>query len=388
MTATVRNAVALTAYSEPVAPPRELLDHLGPDGFAWFDGEAGFVTSGVVAVLDPDDADDVVARIRHDAAPGTAAAAGPRAVGALEFDGGGRLVVPARIVARERDGRTWQTTIMHADVPIPAPRDVVPAKQYVISAASSRDEYVHAVRDALTEIDAGAFEKVVLAREVVVRADASFDVRSVLRTLRDAQPGCIVYADEGFVGASPELLVRRTGTTVTSRPMAGTGEDPRQLLASAKDGREHAIVVEAVAAALRDVCADLTIDGPAGVRLATVSHLATTITGTAPVSAPSAVALARRLHPTPAVGGWPSGPALAALRQLEPGTRGRYAGPCGWVDGRGDGEFVVALRCAQLAGAVARLHAGAGIVAGSRPDAEWAETQTKLEPMLTALIRP
>jgi isochorismate synthase EntC len=132
-----------------------------------------------------------------------------------------------------------------------------------------------------------------------------------------------------------------------------------------------------------------TVRGPEVARLATVSHLATTIAGTVePRSARSALELALTLHPTPAVAGAPRDTALAVLRDLETFDRGRYAGPVGWVDALGDGEWAVALRCAELEGATARLVAGAGIVAGSDPDAEWAETQAKLEPMLRVLVQP
>ena len=134
-------------------------------------------------------------------------------------------------------------------------------------------------------------------------------------------------------------------------------------------------------------CADFRASGPAPVALTDVTHLATTITAHLRDPDVSAVDLALALHPTPAVAGTPRAAALAAIRRLEPTPRDRYAGPCGWVDARGDGEFVVALRGAQIEGTRARLHAGAGIVAGSHAAAEWAETQAKLEPMLRALIR-
>jgi isochorismate synthase EntC len=138
---------------------------------------------------------------------------------------------------------------------------------------------------------------------------------------------------------------------------------------------------------LTATCTGVTATGPAPVELADVTHLATTITADLRDSEISAVDLARALHPTPAVAGTPRAEALKAIRRLEPAPRGRYAGPCGWVDARGDGEFVIALRGAQIDGRRARLHAGAGIVAGSHPAAEWAETQAKLEPMLRALVR-
>ena len=240
---------------------------------------------------------------------------------------------------------------------------------------------------ALALIDAGAAEKIVLAREIVIEADAPFDVRAVLETLHATQPGCIVYADGGFVGASPELLVSRTGDAVVARPMAGTGLDATELVRSEKDAREHRFVVDAVCAALMATCTEVVANGPAPVELADVTHLATTITARIRDRETSAVDLALALHPTPAVAGTPRAAALAAIRRLEPAPRDLYAGPCGWVDAQGDGAFVVALRGAQIDGPRARLHAGAGIVAGSNPAAEWAETRAKLEPMLRALIR-
>jgi menaquinone-specific isochorismate synthase len=209
-----------------------------------------------------------------------------------------------------------------------------------------------------------------------------------------------VFAADGLVGATPELLVRRRGASVMSRPMAGTiargatdeGDRAAEatLAASVKDGLEHRLVVDAVVVGLRASGVDVTtVRGPEVARLATVSHLATTIAGTVDLrSARSALELALALHPTPAVAGAPLDTALAALQDLETFDRGRYAGPVGWVDAGGDGEWAVALRCAELEGPTARLVAGAGIVAGSDPDDEWAETQAKLEPMLRVLVQP
>ena len=162
------------------------------------------------------------------------------------------------------------------------------------------------------------------------------------------------------------------------------------LAASTKDGLEHRLVIDAVVEGMRHCGVDVTtVRGPEVVRLATVLHLATTIAGTVDTrSASSALDLALRLHPTPAVAGAPRETALAMLRRLESFDRGCYAGPVGWVDADGDGEWAVALRCAELDGTTARLVAGAGVVAGSDPDAEWAETQAKLEPMLRVLVQP
>jgi menaquinone-specific isochorismate synthase len=222
----------------------------------------------------------------------------------------------------------------------------------------------------------------------------------VVERLGATQGGCAVFADDGLVGASPELLVRRHGHDVWSRPMAGTfprgaTEDADRaaeaaLATSAKNRLEHRLVVDAVVDGLRELGVDVTtVRGPEVARLATVVHLATTIAGTVRARPGcSALDLALRLHPTPAVAGVPRDAALAMLQELETFDRGCYAGPVGWVDARGDGEWAVALRCAELDGTTARLVAGAGVVAGSNPDAEWAETQAKLEPMLRVLVQP
>ncbi len=233
----------------------------------------------------------------------------------------------------------------------------------------------------------------VLARSVRVEADADFDLGAVLTRLRDRQAGCFVHHADGLVGASPELLVRRVGAAVEARPLAGTTRSglgaPAALRGSSKDGREHRLVVDGVVDVLAPRCVTLDVpDQPQAIEFADVVHLATPMRGTLRDPLPSALALARALHPTAAVAGAPRDAALRTITALEAGDRGRYAGPVGWVDGRGDGEWAVALRGAEVDGPDAVLWAGAGIVAGSRPDAEWAETQVKLEPMLRALITP
>jgi menaquinone-specific isochorismate synthase len=271
---------------------------------------------------------------------------------------------------------------------------IQPPTRFHVAAPRTRADWRSAVERALAAIAAGDLEKVVLAREVVVEADTAFDARDVVHGLVASQPGSIVYASAGFVGASPELLVRREGDVVESRPVAGTtvadSDDALlALAASVKDTREHRFVVDGIVEVLEPRCADLHADAvPEVAVFGPVAHLATPIRGRLTPPAPSALELARLLHPTPAVGGTPRRAALDAIRELEGFDRGRYAGPVGWVDARGDGEWAIALRGAELDGARARLVAGAGIVAGSDPDAEWAETQAKLEPMLRALVRP
>jgi menaquinone-specific isochorismate synthase len=256
-----------------------------------------------------------------------------------------------------------------------------------------------AVDRVLAEIAHGSVQKVVLARDVRITADEPFDVARIAGRLRADQPGCFVFSFDGLVGASPELLLARNGLDVWSRPLAGT--TPRVdhaalglLAASAKDAHEHRFVVDALVEEFRRRCgASVRVAGPEIVPFATLAHLATTISGRLPSvqaadAADSALEFARAMHPTPAVGGTPVARAISLIDELEPGGRGRYAGPVGWVDADGNGEFALALRSAEIDGAEAVLRAGAGIVAGSDPDAEWAETEAKLTPMLSALIRP
>jgi menaquinone-specific isochorismate synthase len=398
MTATSTTA-GLVARTREIDPPDRLLDALAPDGFAWLGDGAGFVTAGVAARVPAADAGRVLAGMDVDdpvACPGTGAVA----VGALSFADAGRdeLVIPSSVTGVDENGRAWRTDIGRA--PRVHPPWAAPPSRFSVEGCVSRATWASQVHAVLDAVRAGTLAKAVLARDVVVHADAPFDARVVVDRLRLTQGGCAVFAADALVGATPELLVRRRGARVVSRPMAGTiargatddGDRAAEatLAASVKDGLEHRLVVEAVIEGMRAGGVDVTtVTGPEVARLATVSHLATTIAGTVePGSARSALELALQLHPTPAVAGAPRDAALAVLRDLETFDRRRYAGPVGWVDARGDGEWAVALRCAELEGASARLVAGAGIVAGSDPDAEWAETQAKLEPMLRVLVQP
>jgi menaquinone-specific isochorismate synthase len=362
-------------------------------GFAWLHGDTRIVTSGVVARVSPDDVATTLEAVDCDdplRAPGT----GALAVGALPFDpaADGALVVPSRVLATV-DGRSWITEIESVVTPVAEP--IRPATRFSVVAPRTRDDWRAMVRAALDAIARGDLEKVVLAREVVVEADTPFDAREVATRLVSQQPGAYVYAADGLVGASPELLVRRFGTDVESLPVAGTAvadgdaESLRALAESVKDHREHRFVVDAIVDALRERCDELDAGSvPEVAVFGHVAHLATRVHGRLREPASSALDLARVLHPSPAVGGTPRDTALDAIRALEGFDRGRYAGPVGWVDVRGDGEWAIALRGAQLDGTRARLVAGAGIVEGSDPDAEWAETQAKFEPMLRALVRP
>jgi menaquinone-specific isochorismate synthase len=245
------------------------------------------------------------------------------------------------------------------------------------------------VAAAIERIRAGELSKVVLARDLFARAEGPVDVRHVLRALAESYPQCFTFTVDGLVGATPELLIRRFGTAVCSRVLAGTAwrspdgdaEPDAELAArlwdSTKEQEEHAYAARSAADALRPHCSDLIVPtAPTVLALPNVVHLATEVTGTLRSGA-GALALAGLLHPTAAVCGTPTPAAARVIADLEGMDRGRYAGPVGWMDAAGDGEWGIALRCAQVEDDRLRLFAGCGIVAASDPDVELAETQAK-----------
>ncbi len=256
-------------------------------------------------------------------------------------------------------------------------------------------EWADAVAAAVGRIASGALRKVVLARDVFATAGGPIDARILLRRLAARYPGCFTFACANLVGATPELLVRRVGGEITALILGGTsprGATPAEdaelgaaLLASAKNTEEHAYAVASVRDALAPLCADLDIPSrPSLLKLANVHHLGTAVRGTLAMDR-SVLSLAGALHPPAAVCGTPAEAALELIRELEHMERGRYAGPVGWVDANGNGEFGIALRCAELDGRRARLFAGCGIVADSDPAAEVAETEVKFLPMRQSL---
>jgi isochorismate synthase len=242
--------------------------------------------------------------------------------------------------------------------------------------------------------------KVVLARTIEVTAERELDARLLAHRLRAVDPDAFTFAvptDDGvLVGASPELLVSRRGLEVRSNPLAGSAPrsgDPEEdranadaLVASAKDREEHAIVVDAVAETLGPFCSELAWDPEPILReTPNVWHLSTRFRGSLAEPVHTVMDLVEALHPTPAVAGDPREAALETIAELEPFNRGRYAGAVGWVDADGDGEWAIALRCAELRGDRAILFAGAGIVAGSDSASERDETERKFRAFLDAL---
>jgi menaquinone-specific isochorismate synthase len=406
--------VRLTVRTRHLDDDRPLLD-LPPvaDALAWVRRDEGLVAWGTAARLDPgtgpdrfDRADEALRELAGAAAVDdtvTAFGTGLVAVGSFAFhDGvaGSALVVP-RVVVGRRDGTTWCTTIDPDDAPpVAGPRADPPpeVRRDRPRYAGSTNPDVHwleAVATAVQRIRAGELDKVVLARDHAVWSREPFDALDLARRLTARFPRCHTFVVGGLVGATPELLVGRRGDEVVSRALAGTVgrsddevEDASlgaQLLASEKDRWEHQLAAESVAEVLARHCAELEHERePRLLRLDNVQHLATTYRGRL-TSGVSSLMLAGALHPTAAVGGTPRDRAIAMIRELEGMDRGRYAAPVGWTDAAGDGEWGIALRCAELAGARARLFAGVGVVAASLPEAELEETRLKLLAMQAAL---
>jgi menaquinone-specific isochorismate synthase len=367
---------------------------------------------------------------------------GPVALGALPYDPArpGHLSIPRLVVALHQ-GLAWVTSVRpsraRSSRPGGAPRELEQElaqlrdepltgdlpDRFELVATLPHADWKKLVSRAVDEMESGSLSKVVLARQVEVVANRPFVLHETLARLASLYPSCAVFNVEGFLGASPETLLRRRGSEIESHPLAGTvarSGDPATdealvaaLMSSSKDRREHQLVVDEIVATLRPLCGSLDVpDAPSVMPLRNVSHLGTSIrgellpvgvgygagavgdgpahpgaSGLAP-ALPTSLEIAALLQPTPAVGGLPVDAALRWQRDNEGFDRGCYAGPVGWVDSRGDGEWVLGLRSASVSGRRAILYAGNGIVAGSDPDAELGETQLKLQALLAALVRP
>jgi menaquinone-specific isochorismate synthase len=311
------------------------------------------------------------------------------------------LVVPHVVVGRRGD-RCW-VTVIGEDELTPAPalaaQPAPPAPGNVVFTDGDVDgaEWEAIVARAVERINAGELEKVVLARDLVATTDEPLDVRWPLRRLGDTYKMCWTFHVDGMFGATPELLVRRERGLVTSRVLAGTirrtGDDERDLALAAtlarssKDLEEHEYAVRSVAESLAPHCTSMNVpEAPFVLHLPNVMHLATDVAGVVPdTDSSSVLELAAALHPSAAVGGTPTKVAVEMIDEIEGMDRGRYAGPVGWMDASGDGEFGIALRSAEYAGTRVRLFAGCGIVADSDPEAELAEAQAKFVPVRDAL---
>jgi menaquinone-specific isochorismate synthase len=403
---------ARTRVVESTADLLELLPR-GDDALAWIRHGEGLVGWGEAARFDPSgpgrfaqaagwwqdfaanaEVDDEVER----------AGTGPVAFVSMAFadqPGYSALVVPEVVVGR-RDGVTWVTEITvdgarGARTPVAMQPIRTPSTVRYAEGELSVTGYRNAVTEAVRRLRAGELRKVVLAHDLVASTpaeDGPIDARGLLLALAGRNPNCWIFSVDGLVGATPELLLARRDSEVFARVLAGTvwprdGIDAdalaASLLESAKNQEEHRYAVESVADRIKPFCADLDVPAEATIlRLRNVLHLATDIHGKLDGN-PSLLELTGAVHPTAAVGGTPREAAVALITELEGMDRGRYAGPVGWIDASGDGEFGIALRCAQVTGNTARLFAGGGIMPDSDPDSEVLEANAKMIPMRDAL---
>ena len=400
-------AASFLGRLEPLGDAFDLLAGYGDGGSLFDRGGLGVATSGaIVATASPVAAARMLADVDRSIRGGGRVVA----VGALPFGGWDRTMpsvsIAARTVRRSATGETVRIVIGDPEGSTPLERTLgMPVPNEPFAAAQLRPEpsgdvYAAAVARIVERIGAGELRKVVLARTIEVDAGRSLDPRRLVQRLRAVDPDAYSFAAPTttgvIVGASPELLVSRFGREVRSNPLAGSAarsgdpvedrQNAARLLGSAKDHDEHSIVVETIARTLGSFCRELSWD-PEPVLLETpnVWHLSTRFRGLLREPFPGALELVEALHPTPAIAGEPRDVALETISDLESFDRGSYAGPVGWVDANGDGEWAIALRCAELRGEQATLYAGAGIVAGSEPAAEVDETERKFRAFLDAL---
>jgi len=406
--------LAVAAGGCLVASPTLIL--AGRDMVAAFDLPGGLDELG--ASDGATEATSWLASVHHEDAVGRHGSR-PAAFGALPFDShaAARLMVPAVTYGRDETGE-WAVVVSEGGGP-PDPAalraglcalrrpDAASGSGSEIAGASERVEvralpspkgYEAMVAEAVAAIADRRLAKVVLARCVDVRLATTPDPVAVLDRLHAQEPSCTAFCMPSgagwFLGVTPELLVARGGRVVRAHPLAGTvglglpGSDDDAvtgLLSSPKNRAEHSMVVEDVVEILGPRCATLDVPAqPSAVRLRSVAHLGTEVAGTLRADDP-VLSLVAALHPTPAVGGAPRAEALAFIEAAEPVGRGCWAGPVGWADGAGDGDWWIGIRSLSLGSGGARIHAGAGVVAGSVPSAELAETTIKLTPVLEAL---
>jgi isochorismate synthase len=383
-------------------PSVDLNDVAGNDGYLFVRSGVGYAGRGIAGYIAFSEVKETLSAIEHQNL--TKLEVGPIAMGVLPFDchSAGLFLLPKQLVGKDEHGNCWLTTIDGAssDIEI-SQRPIAKTNTFSVRPLTPIDHYLHAVSKARDAVRDGQITKAVIAREIVVEAEQPIDVHAVLHRLRSTFGNSYRYSINGFIGASPELLIEVQGQTIRSHPLAGTtprtgdpltdNELARQLIASMKDQIEHRVVIDVIHDMLLPYCSYLDWEPePSVIQVANVQHLGTLIEGHLSQNHPPVLELARMLCPTPALGGHPRARALEIIEQLEGFDRKNYGGAVGWVDALGNGTWAVAIRCAELSEdrKTARIIAGGGIVAASDPDAELAETQAKFQAMLSAIVRP
>jgi menaquinone-specific isochorismate synthase len=386
------------------------------DGLLFVRDGVGAAGRGVTAAVNEGRVAEVLGNLRP--ADGTVPPPGhgPLLFGVVPFlpSRAATFTLPRIVVTKDNEGTAWVTlTAAHEDDLTDAAMDSAVAdavsgaapgatsNSFSVEPLTPVDEYLGAVVAARDAVRAGRLLKAVIARDLAVTASAPMDVHAVLLRLRASFGSSYRFCIDGLIGASPELLVQVEGRTVRSHPLAGTAPrtgDPAtdarlaaELVASTKNQVEHRVVIDMVHDTLLPWCSYLDWEPePSVVTVANVQHLGTAVEGALSEPRPSVMTLVRALCPTPALGGAPSADAIDFIDSVEPMDRGNYGGAVGILDTRGDGTFAVTIRCAEFSTdrRSARLFAGGGIVAESDPVAELAETQSKFQAMLSAIVRP
>ena len=384
----------------------DLNDLAGNDGILFVRNGVGFAGVGELARVALPDAMAHLKEAANDStlnAPGAAVVA----IGWHPFSGsGGEAIIPKVCFGKAANGQAWvtfqpndeETVLRRLSRQITATSS--PAN-YNIRPGVSIEHYLQAVTRARDAVRRGDITKAVIARDIFVDSSSPIDVNALLKRLKASFGSSYRYSIDGFIGASPELLVERAGDVVRSLPLAGTCPrtgDPTtdarlasELRSSKKNQIEHRVVIDMVHDTLLPHCSYLDWQPePEVIAVANVQHLGTSIEGRLSAPLASVIDLVHLLSPTPALGGHPREAALRLISENEGIDRGRYGGGVGWVDASGNGTWAVAIRCAQLSSdrRTARLFAGGGIVADSEPNAELAETQAKFQAMLAAIVRP
>ena len=391
----------------------DLNSFAGSEGMLFVRNGIGVATHGIAARLASRDAKEFLASIQIDdfvKAPGS----GPVLIGSIPFDSQElhEFVLPKILVCKSEDGRCWVTAVDIEEIELAHMFESHVSEEFISSSSTTSssytvapgveiDTYLQAVTVARDAVRSGTITKAVIARDVIVTSTNPIDIRAVLLRLRNSFGTSYQFSIDGFVGASPELLVSILDGEVSSHPLAGTAPrtgDPTTdndiataLLSSTKNQIEHRIVIDAVHDTLLPWCSYLDWEPEASiVAVANVQHLGTHMSGRLSEPFLHILDAVYALSPTPALGGFPRDKALQLISDVEGMSRGRYGGAVGWFDSKGNGVWAVAIRCAEYSNnnMNARLFAGGGIVADSDPLSELAETQAKLQAMLAAIIRP
>ena len=381
----------------------DLNDFAGSHGFLFVREGVGFAAIGISARATANKARELLNAIEQ-SPTGLPIGVGPIMFSSIPFDTtrDADFILPTVTLCKTREGETWVTVI--DDAPFPEMLEIASASvtaQFSVHDGVAVPVYLKAVEAARDAVRNGQLTKAVIARDVIVDSNAPVDIHALLLRLRTSFSTSYRYSFDGFVGASPELLVSIHDDEISSHPLAGTAPktgDPvkdealaKQLVASTKNQIEHRVVIDMVHDTLLPHCSYLDWEEePSVIQVANVQHLGTLLIGKLSEPRIHVLDAALALSPTPALGGFPREQALQLIAQHEGMDRDKYGGAIGWFDRNGNGVFAVAIRCAQFneARTQARLFAGGGIVADSDPADELAETQAKLQAMLAAIMRP